>query len=389
MNSILFFVPKFQVFKSLTKISVYDILTNNFELNLSKKLKPEYQVPIKQFLEEINFYYEITDQKKPVDRFNKWFHHFTFVIQVFNLVRCLIYIFWNEENHLIRLYGGDLVEYFGLNTTFFAIPQAGVSLYAIAIFCLFQYSSVKYLNWLTIFNPIQGKQSFISNKIFIKKSAKNFTRFSLILIIFCTLVFYLTPFLSLFNFLFFPFLSLTLNQFLLYALPWAIIDSNWVHLVCFYIFSSLIVLIATYYYELRLNQLNLHVNSYLKRKQFNRINEQVRKLLIEYAEIITEMNQLNKFISKLVFYMLLFCSSTMVFLIFNMIYVKIQWLMYILYICFVGNVSAIIILTMLSTIRIASKFQANKGDLIKLCDVKNLQTKNKIKVSFKMTNQLI
>ena len=122
----------------------------------------------------MNFYYEINNQEKTVRRFNKWFHHFTFVIQVFNLIRCLIYIFWNEENDLIRLYGGDFVEYFGLNTKLFVIPQAGVSLYVISIFCLFQYSSVKYLNWLTIFNSIQEKQSFISNKIFIKKSAKNF-----------------------------------------------------------------------------------------------------------------------------------------------------------------------------------------------------------------------
>ena len=37
MASNLFFIPRFQVFKALNKISVYDILTNNFNVNPSKK----------------------------------------------------------------------------------------------------------------------------------------------------------------------------------------------------------------------------------------------------------------------------------------------------------------------------------------------------------------
>ena len=126
MESLLFFVPKFQVFKSLTKISVYDILTNNFKVNLSKKIKPEYCVPIKQYFEEINIFYEIVNEnrKSYVQRFNKLGHHFILIILVFSIIRCSIYIFWEEEDQLKRLYGGNLDQLFGLNIRYFSIPQA-------------------------------------------------------------------------------------------------------------------------------------------------------------------------------------------------------------------------------------------------------------------------
>ena len=44
-----FFIPKLQVFKSLTKISVYDILTNNFKVDVTQKLKTQYCVPMKKY----------------------------------------------------------------------------------------------------------------------------------------------------------------------------------------------------------------------------------------------------------------------------------------------------------------------------------------------------
>ena len=64
MNSLRIFVPKFNVFKSLTKISVYDILTNNFNVDVSQKIKPEYCIPINQYFEEINIFYEILNSNK-------------------------------------------------------------------------------------------------------------------------------------------------------------------------------------------------------------------------------------------------------------------------------------------------------------------------------------
>ena len=175
-------------------------------------------------------------------------------------------------------------------------------------------------------------------------------------------------------------MKLNLSEFFIYALPWSMIDAIWTLLACQYFFAGLIIFIICYYYELRLDQLDIYVNGYLKRKQFNRINQQMSKLLAEYSEVINEINQFNKFCSKLIFFLLLFCSSTLVFLIYNMIYVKIDWLMCMFYILFSGNESTLIIVMLLSTIRIASKFKRNKRNLTKLIQIKTLLIKNKIKV---------
>ena len=106
-----------QFFKSLTKISVYHILTNNFKVNPSQKLKPKYCVPIKQFFQEMNFFYEtsIDNDKMTVHRIKHWFDLFILLIELFNLSRCLTYMIWNEKDRVIRLYGGDFVAFFGLN----------------------------------------------------------------------------------------------------------------------------------------------------------------------------------------------------------------------------------------------------------------------------------
>ena len=367
---------KLQIFKILTKISVYDILTNNFKVDLSERLKFQYRLPVKQFFEEINYNYPI---EKTVN--NKWLRRVMLFIHVFNSSTCLFYLIWNEDDQLIRLYLGDLIQFFGLNTKFFAIPLAGASLYALAMFCLFHFSPVSQLNWLKVFNPIEGKQSFISWKIFFKKSAKTLIRLTLIVIIFCVCLIYFAPIFVLINLLYFSFNNLIWNEFIFYAIPWAVINTFWIHLDCCYFFISLIILIICYYYESRLNQLNVYINFYLKRKQFNRINRQVNRLLNEYTQVINEMNQFNKFASKLIFFMLLFCSSTLVFLIYNMIYVKIDLLLYLLYILFGGNLALGIVLILMSSIKIASKFQRNKRNLIKLNYTKNMQIKYRIKVS--------
>ena len=224
MSSLLIFVPKFKVFKSLTKISVYDILTNNFNVDVSQKIKPEYRVPINQYFEEINIFYEISNSNKKiyVHRHNNWGDRFILIILLFDLIRCVIYIFWNEDDQMIRLYGGNLEQFFGLNIKFFLIPEAGATLYAIAIYYLFQYSKINLLNWLKIFNTIEGKENFINSKIIMEKSAKKLIRFSLILIIYFSSITLFTTFLVCFFYITFPLLSLNLKHFFIYALPWAL-----------------------------------------------------------------------------------------------------------------------------------------------------------------------
>ena len=94
-------------------------------------------------------------------------------------------------------------------------------------------------------------------------------------------------------------INLTLKQFILYAFPWCLIDTIAVLLICTNSFASLIILIICYYYGLRLYQLDVYVIRYLKRKRFNIINQQFIKLLAEYADVINEVYQFNKFSSKL------------------------------------------------------------------------------------------
>ena len=98
MPSMFFFIPKLQFFKSLSKKSVYDILTNNFKVDVKQNLKPEYCVPVKKYFEEVSFYYDISNdnEKTTVHRHDSWSYSVILLILIFNLLRCLFYIFWNE-----------------------------------------------------------------------------------------------------------------------------------------------------------------------------------------------------------------------------------------------------------------------------------------------------
>ena len=393
MPSNLFFIPQMQVFRALTKVSVYDILTNNFNVNPSQKLKSEHCVPVKQFFEECNFFYEtsIDNNKMSVQRIKYWFDIVILLIQLFNLIKCIFYIFWDEEDPIIRLYGGDLTNFFGLNTRFIAVPQAGVSLYVLSEFLLYYYSSVN-LNWLATLNSIEGKQSFVSSKIFIEKSAKNLIRFSLLLIISCIMPNYITFFVCLIVFLYFPFVKLSLKLFILLAVPWAFTVVIWAYHLISYGLASVIILIPSYYYEMRLNQLDLFVKFQLKLKNFSRINQQVSKLLVDYEEVINEINQFNKFASKVIFLFTFFCCSTLVFLLYNIIYVKIDWLLYSFYGMFAADVTFVISLLLICAVRLSRRIDRNRRNLIKLNYIQNLQIKNRIKVSFDMKisiNQIV
>ena len=377
------FIPKLAVFKSLTQISVCDILTNNFKVNPSQRLKPKYRIPMKNYFEEICFYYDISnDKKSTIIRHNSWSDRFMLIVLLFNFIKSVIHVFWNEQDKSVRLYGGNLEQFFSSNSLYYSILEAGATLYCIASFCLFQYLPVSQLNWLKVFNPIEGKETFVKNRIFMGKSAKNFIRITLILIIFSSLINHITPLYSGFYFMFIPLKYITFKQFILFSFPWTLIDTIWVLLGCYYFFVGLnIILIICYYYELRLNQLDIYVNLCLKRKKFNQINKQIGKILVEYVDVINEMNQLNKFVSKLIFSLLFFCSSTLVFLIYNMIYVKIDLIVYTLYILFCGNVGLVIVMMIYSTVRIASKFHRNKRNLMKFNYITSLSIQNRIKVS--------
>ena len=381
MSSIFFFVPKLQIFKSLNKISIYDILTNKFNVKLSEKLKPEYCIPIKELFEEMNFYYEISnDQANTIHRNHYWFDIWILLIQLINIFRSLIYIFWDNNDQFIRLYAGDIIQFFGSNTVYITIPQAGLSLYALAIFCLFQYSPIEQMKWLIMLNAIEGKDSFINSNLFTTKSANRLIKLSLIVTIYCTTLIFFTPFFVFFNFMFFSSLKLNLNQILMYVLPWAIVDTIWVHHMVSYGFISLIVLIICYYYELRLYQLDMYTKWYLKINQFNKINQQINKLLVEYDSLIEEVHQLNKFVSKVIFYVGMFCSSTVVFLIYNMIYYKMDPIMLTFYLVFSSNVAVIITAFIIRTFRFASQFRKNKSNLIALCYIENIQIQTRFKV---------
>ena len=375
-------IPKLQFFKSLSKKLVYDILTNNFKVDVTQYLKPEYCVSIKKYFEEISFYYDVSNDNKKTTfhRYNSWSNSFALTFLLFCLLRCLFYIFWNEDDQLVRTYAGNLEVFFGLNTIYFAIPQAGATIYVIIMFCLFQYSPINHLNWLKVFNAIEGRQSFVKSKIFMEKSANNLIRFTLIMIMFFSLSNHITPIYSFFFFMFFPLTNLNFQQFILYAFPWVLINTIWVMIGCFYFFASLIILIICYYYELRLNQLYVYVNLYLKRKNFKQINKQVSNLLSQYSDVINEIHQFNKFVSKLIFFLLLCCSSTLLFLFYNMVYVEIDFLLYVFYILFSGNLSLVITVVLMRTIRIGIKFGKNKCNLTKLSFIKYLTVKNKIKV---------
>ena len=338
---------------------------------------------MKKYFDEICFYYDIlnVDQKSNVIRYNSWSDRMILIYLVINSLKFIFYILWNEQDQLVRLYGGNMEIFFGSNTLYFSIPEAGVILYIISSFCLFHYSPLNQLNWLNVFNPIEGKETFVKRKMFMVKSAKNLIRFSLILIILFSIINHITPIYSGFYFMYIPFKNITFEQFIFYAIPWALNNTLWIMFACYYFFASLLILIICYYYQLRLNQLDVYVNLYLKYKKFKTVDQQVVKVLIEYANLINEMNQLNKFVSKMVFFVLLFCSTTVAFLVYNMIYVKIDWIVYTLYILFAANVGFVILMMMLGTIRIGDKFKSNKNNLIKLNYVENLKIKTRIKVS--------
>ena len=363
------------------EISVNEILQNQFQINnLSKPLQPNFRIPINRFFGALNFNYETDQTFSTLHRKSKSFDHIIIFILISNILRNLIYSLMNSTDQLFRLFCGDLIQLAVDDVSYIAISFFGSTSYSLSIFCLFHYSPINQLKWFNIFNVIEGKQSFIKSKILMTKSAKKFIRFSLLLFILnissccavsitCALIFY-----------FFAFQKLSFKHFL-YALPWQLATDIWVIYATGYIFASLFITIICYYYQLRLDQVDFYVNWLLKQKRFKDFNQRIMKVLIEYSEIITEVNQFDKFVSKVLFFLFVFNASTIAFIFYNLIYVKLTTI-----VMFGHNVIAIgtlFVITFIisNVIRIPNQVHRNKRNLKILLYKKKLQRKTQIKVN--------
>ena len=371
------------VFKSLKEISVNEILQNKFQIkDISKPLQPNLRVPINRFFAAINFNYETDQNSFTLHRKSKWFNHVIIFILISNLLRNLAYILMNSTDQLFRLFCGDLIQFILKEVSYVAITFVGITSYATAMFCLFHYSSVNQLKWFNIFNVIEGKQSFIKSKILITKSAKKLIRFSLFLFILCISSCFLIPIVCAIVFFFHTFQKLSFQNFFLYALPWNIFTVIWATYTNGYIFASLFITIICYYYQLRLDQVDVYVNWLLKQKRFEKFNQRIMKMLIEYTEIMTEVNQFNKFASKVLFFLFVFDALMIVFILYNLIYIKLTAITMLGHYAVAINILSVITIIILNAIRIPNQFYRNKRNLKLLIYKNNLQIKTKIKVSF-------
>ena len=261
------------VFKSLKEISVNEILQNKFQIkDISKPLQPNLRVPINRFFAAINFNYETDQNSLTLHRKSKWFNHVIIFILISNVLRNLAYILMNSTDQLFRLFCGDLIQFILKEVSYVAITFVGITSYATAMFCLFHYSSVNQLKWLNIFNAIQGKQSFVKNKILMTKLAKKFIRICLIFITFSVTSIYFITISAFSIFIIISFSRLSIKLFLLYALPWSIINTIWAFYCWGYVLLTLLITIICYYYKLRLHQLDIYAY-WLSKQHFNHFNQ--------------------------------------------------------------------------------------------------------------------
>ena len=235
---------------------------------------------------------------------------------------------------------------------------------------------------MKVFNPINGTIDFVSNKILLRKSAKKLIRSSLIILTLSVVILYLTTIMSVLVFIFFSFrkLHFTFN-FLLYAMPWVLTNTIWVFYCSGYHIISWFISIPCYHYTLRIYQLDYHLGLVLKRKRFQRINKYINWLLDHYSEIFNEINELNTIAQKLLFFFFFFLISTMVFLIYNLIYIKlsfVSWFGHQIVVCDILLTSSIIIL---NATKITNQLDKNKRNLIKLLYNEKVEIKKKIKVT--------
>ena len=371
------------VFKSLMKISFFKILRNDFQIKeLNQNIQPNLRVSMENFFQDLNFYYQFDWSSMALNGSNILFNYLILLILLLNILRNLVYTFMDSTDQMFRLYLGDLIQFVSDDTSFIAIAFTGISCYGTSIFCLFHYSKLNKLKCSKVFNPINGTIDFVSNKILLRKSAKKLIRCSLIILTLSVVILYLTTITCVLVFIFFSLrkLHFTFN-FLLYAMPWVLINTIWVFYCSGYHIISWFISIPCYHYTLRIYQLDYHLGLVLKRKRFQRMNKYINWLLDQYTEIFNEINQLNTFAEKLLFSFFFFLISTMIFLIYNLIYVKlsfVSWFGHQIVVCDILFTSSIIIL---NAIKITNQLDKNKCNLIKLLYNEKLEIKKKIKVT--------
>ena len=360
-------------------MSTFDILANNFQIkDLNQILQPEYRIPLSKFFEQLNFKYDFDSSS--VSQRNNFFSRLIFLVILSSAFRHLAYIFFDsEDDQLFRLYFGDLYQFLLNKISFAAVALTGVTSYGFSSFCLFHYWPADQLQWLNVLSAIEGKRSFVKIKIFLTKSAEKFIRFSLIMFTSCSVIHYTISFASII-FIVFPLLKLPFKQFLFLALPWAIFSMFWVFYCAGYIISCLYIVIICYYYQLRLDQIETYGKWLLKRKQIKNFNGKILKLFDEYNEILNEVNVFNKLTSKLIFFLYTFMTSTVMFLIYNIIYMKLNFFVLLVHFLVAFAMTFFTLLIVLNGARIPLQLRNNKRNLISLNYHRNLPTKTKIKV---------
>lgn len=364
------------LFKSITKTSVYKILINNFTIKkLSEPVQLELGIPITELFKVLNYNYEKS--------LNNWLDNLILFILSLNVIRNLLYIFWDEDDPLKRLYFGDLIQFATDKVSFIAATFFGISLYGTIMYCLFNYLPTEQFNWIRVFKSIEGTTSFVSNKIYIQKSAKQLIKFSLIVLILCIGMVLINTLTCSFASAFFSFKTLSIQHFVLYALPWVIMNTIWSYYCAGYYFgTSLLITIICLYYKLRLYQLDVYLNHKILKRKFNikNINKQTESLLIRYDQVINEINHFNKFVSKMLINFFMFIVSTNVFIIYNVIYVKLNLVTLIGHYVLSFTLTFFILWIILNALKIPDQIQRNKQNLTKLIQI-NLQTTVKVKVT--------
>ena len=109
-------------------------------------------------------------------------------------------------------------------------------------------------------------------------------------------------------------------------------------------------------------------------------NVRIMNVLNEHVKIIIEINQFNKFASKVIFVLLAFNASTAVFIVYNLIYVNLTEIAKYAHELTVFGVLGVIAITIINALRIPNQLQRNKRNLISLIYKKNLPIKTRIKV---------
>lgn len=118
------------VFKSLMKISFYQILRNDFEMKeLNQNIQPNLRVSMETFFQHLNFYHEFNWSKITLNGRNILLNYFILFILLLNILRNLIYIFMNSTDQMFRLYLGDLIQFVSDDTSFISIAFTGISCY--------------------------------------------------------------------------------------------------------------------------------------------------------------------------------------------------------------------------------------------------------------------